>query len=49
MRHSRLCQGLSSFFLIANTRARGGLKIRAELDTGHYEAGKKASDEELKK
>jgi hypothetical protein len=35
--------------LIANTSTRGGLKIRAELDTGHYETGKKVSDEELKK
>jgi hypothetical protein len=34
---------------IANTITRGGLKIRAELDTGHYETGKKVSDEELEK
>jgi hypothetical protein len=35
--------------LIANTSTRSGLKIRAELDTGHYETGKKVSDEELEK
>jgi hypothetical protein len=35
--------------LIANTKTRGGLKIRAELDTGHYPTGKKISDEELEK
>jgi hypothetical protein len=33
--------------LIADTSARNGLTIKAELDTGHYETGKKASDEEL--
>jgi hypothetical protein len=35
--------------LIANTSTRSGLKIRAELDAGHYETGKKVSDEELRK
>ncbi|MDR2193277.1 MAG: ISAzo13 family transposase, partial [Treponema sp.] len=35
--------------LIANTKTRGGLKIMAGLDTGHYETGKKVSDEELRK
>jgi hypothetical protein len=34
--------------LIANTSTGSGLKIRAELDTGYYETGKKVSDEELK-
>ena len=35
--------------LIANTKTKGGLRIRAELDNGHYETGKKVSDEELEK
>jgi hypothetical protein len=35
--------------LIANTTAKGGLTIKAALDNGHYETGKKVSDEELKK
>jgi hypothetical protein len=35
--------------LIANTKTRTGLKIRAGLDSGHYETGKKVSDEELEK
>jgi hypothetical protein len=35
--------------LIANTKTRGGLKIMAGLDTGHYETGKKVSDEKLRK
>jgi hypothetical protein len=34
--------------LIANTRTGKGLSIKAELDSGHYETGKKVSDEELK-
>jgi hypothetical protein len=33
--------------LVANTRTGNGLNIRAELDSGHYEIRKKASDEEL--
>jgi Rhodopirellula transposase DDE domain len=33
--------------LIANTRTKAGLKIRAELDSGHYPTGIKISDEEL--
>ena len=33
--------------LIANTRTKAGLKIRAELDTGRYPTGIKISDEEL--
>jgi transposase len=33
--------------LIANTRTRAGLKIRAELDTARYPTGSKVSDEEL--
>ena len=33
--------------LIANTRTRAGLKIRAELDTARYPTGAKVSDEEL--
>ena len=33
--------------LIANTRTQTGLKIRAELDSGHYPTGIKVSDEEL--
>jgi hypothetical protein len=35
--------------LIADTKTKNGLKTRAALDHGHYETGKKASDEELKK
>jgi hypothetical protein len=35
--------------LIANTKARSGLKIMVRLDTGHYKTGKKISDEELQK
>jgi hypothetical protein len=34
---------------IANTSTGSGLRIKAELDTGHYETGKKVSDEELEK
>ena len=33
--------------LIANTRTKTGLKIRAALDSGHYPTGIKVSDEEL--
>ena len=33
--------------LIANTATREGLKIRAELDAGHYPVGTKVSDEDL--
>jgi hypothetical protein len=33
--------------LIANTRTKAGLKIRAELDSGHYPTGIKVSDQEL--
>jgi hypothetical protein len=33
--------------LIANTSTGSGLKIKAELDSGRYETGKKVSDEEL--
>jgi hypothetical protein len=33
--------------LIANTRTKAGLKIRAELDTGRYPTGIKISDDEL--
>ena len=33
--------------LIANTRTKAGLKIRAELDSGHYPIGIKVSDEDL--
>jgi transposase len=33
--------------LIANTRTRAGLKIRAELDTSRYPTGTKVSDEQL--
>ena len=33
--------------LIANTATREGLKIRAELDAGHYPVGTKISDEDL--
>ena len=33
--------------LIANTRTRAGLKIRAELDTSRYPTGTKVSDNEL--
>jgi hypothetical protein len=35
--------------LIAHTKNRNGLKIRAGLDSGHYETGKKISDEEMEK
>jgi hypothetical protein len=35
--------------LIANTGTGSGVRIRAGLDTGHYETGKKVSDEELQK
>jgi hypothetical protein len=35
--------------LIANTKTESGLRIRARLDNGHYETGKKVSDEELEK
>jgi hypothetical protein len=35
--------------LIANTTTNSGLRIRAGLDNGHYETGKKVSDEELEK
>jgi hypothetical protein len=34
--------------LIAHAKTRGGLKIRAGLDAGHDETGKKASDEKLR-
>lgn len=34
--------------LIAATTTRKGLKVRAELDTGHYPKGIKVTDEELK-
>jgi hypothetical protein len=34
--------------LIANTKTRNGLRILAGLDSGHYETGKKISDEEMK-
>jgi len=34
--------------LIANTKTRGGLRIRAELDRGQYPTGIKVSDAELK-
>jgi Rhodopirellula transposase DDE domain len=33
--------------LIANTAARQGLKIHAELDTGNYPVGNKVTDEAL--
>ena len=33
--------------LIAHTTTRAGLKIRAELDIGHYPTGTKVSDDEL--
>jgi len=35
--------------LIANTTTRAGLRVRAELDTRHYEPGIKVSDHELAK
>jgi hypothetical protein len=35
--------------LIANTTTRSGLRVQAGLDSGHYETGKKISDEEMKK
>jgi hypothetical protein len=35
--------------LIAHTKNRNGLKIWAGLDSGHYESGKKISDEEIEK
>jgi hypothetical protein len=35
--------------LIANTSTGSGLKIKADLDSGRYETGKKVSDEELQK
>jgi hypothetical protein len=35
--------------LIANTKTRNGLRIRAELDSSRYETGKKISDEEMEK
>lgn len=33
--------------LIANTTTQAGLKIRAELDTGHYPTGISVTDAEL--
>ena len=33
--------------LIGGTATRGGLRVRAELDTNHYETGIKVTDEEL--
>jgi hypothetical protein len=33
--------------LIANTTTKAGLKIRAELDAGHYPTGTVVSDEQL--
>lgn len=33
--------------LIARTTTRTGLRVRAELDTQHYPAGIKVSDEQL--
>jgi hypothetical protein len=35
--------------LIANTKNRSGLKTMAGLDNGHYETGKKTSEEEMEK
>jgi hypothetical protein len=35
--------------LIANTSTGSGLRRKAELDSGHYETGKKVSDDELQK
>lgn len=35
--------------LIANTTTQTGLKIRAELDTGHYPTGLSVTDAELAK
>jgi hypothetical protein len=34
--------------LIGNTKTKGGLKIRSELDSGRYEKGIEISDEEMK-
>jgi len=33
--------------LIGSTKTRGGLRIKAELDTNHYETGVKVTDQEL--
>jgi transposase len=33
--------------LIASTQTRGGLKVRCELDPGHYPQGRKISDEDM--
>jgi hypothetical protein len=35
--------------LIANTKTKGGLRIRAGLDNGQYKTGEKVSNEELER
>ena len=35
--------------LIASTRTKSGLRVRAQLDTKFYEAGVKISDQEMKR